>query len=537
MKEFISRKKVLFLTIISILVVITLLYSTYAINVFVSQTTPTTYDMALTFDLSSSVSSQMVVAAGKSKVFDITITNPYNDSVKYGVAYKMVSPTTLPSGLTIAQLDNSKNTVSGTVAKNSTATVSIIIENKSTSSTTVTFSVINGYKNGGDLIVPSGQTLVSGTYTPTAQTSDVTISKFTLPTSGGYTVTPTCTGATATFDYTTKKMKVSAVSSAAASCSPKVSTTTRTTLADYIISLVGTNTSVTSGAGTLAKITVDIDATTNGTKNSTMYRYKGLIPNNYISFNGELWRIIGVFDEVGHGVTGKNLVKIIRNESIGSYLWDEYESHVPSYPYSNVYQILNYAYYNHLDATNEIYCNSYYNTDTDTTIKGVCNFTRIGIQDEYKSMIENNAKWFIGEFESDGDETPEALYITEREIDYGYVQATYARTGSVKTAIGLMSPSDYAYAPSSAISNLFGAGSNSSGPPNVWIKRIPDEWLLGEGANTGDNTPLILNTSGKITTYVNDFVNAAVRPVLYLKGDIYRVSGSGTPASPYIITQ
>ena len=51
-------------------------------------------------------------------------------------------------------------------------------------------------------------------------------------------------------------------------------------------------------------------------------RYIGADPNNYVSFNGELWRIIGIFSEDTHGVTGEKLIKIIRNESIGNYSWD-----------------------------------------------------------------------------------------------------------------------------------------------------------------------------------------------------------------------
>ena len=48
----------------------------------------------------------------------------------------------------------------------------------------------------------------------------------------------------------------------------------------------------------------------------TGYRFEGRNPNNYVYFNNEFWRIIGVFDENSHGQTGKNLVKIIRNNSI-----------------------------------------------------------------------------------------------------------------------------------------------------------------------------------------------------------------------------
>ena len=52
-------------------------------------------------------------------------------------------------------------------------------------------------------------------------------------------------------------------------------------------------------------------------------RYVGANPNNYVSFNNELWRIIGVFNNIddGTGMTETRL-KIVRNESIGTYSWD-----------------------------------------------------------------------------------------------------------------------------------------------------------------------------------------------------------------------
>ena len=52
-------------------------------------------------------------------------------------------------------------------------------------------------------------------------------------------------------------------------------------------------------------------------------RYVGADPNNYVSFNNELWRIIGVFNNIddGTGMTETRL-KIVRNESIGTYSWD-----------------------------------------------------------------------------------------------------------------------------------------------------------------------------------------------------------------------
>ena len=77
---------------------------------------------------------------------------------------------------------------------------------------------------------------------------------------------------------------------------------------------------------------------------NTGYRYEGKDPNNYISFNGELWRIIGVFDDATHGVTGTNLVKIMRAEPIGSYVWDKNDTN--DWPNSSMYHLLNDYYYN-----------------------------------------------------------------------------------------------------------------------------------------------------------------------------------------------
>ena len=52
---------------------------------------------------------------------------------------------------------------------------------------------------------------------------------------------------------------------------------------------------------------------------TTDYRYIGANPNNYVKFNDELWRIIGVFDtDDGTGKLEKRL-KIIRNGSIGAF--------------------------------------------------------------------------------------------------------------------------------------------------------------------------------------------------------------------------
>ena len=47
--------------------------------------------------------------------------------------------------------------------------------------------------------------------------------------------------------------------------------------------------------------------------NGNELRYRGSNPKNYVMFNNELWRIIGIFD---------GNVKLIRNSALGTYSWD-----------------------------------------------------------------------------------------------------------------------------------------------------------------------------------------------------------------------
>ena len=57
-------------------------------------------------------------------------------------------------------------------------------------------------------------------------------------------------------------------------------------------------------------------------------RYVGSDPNNYVSFNNELWRIIGVFNNIDNGTgTKETRLKIVKNDplsdgTINAFIWD-----------------------------------------------------------------------------------------------------------------------------------------------------------------------------------------------------------------------
>ena len=159
-----SKKKIIILSVIVILIGIASILSTYALDITMTKGTSSNYDMSLTFDISGNVNKELSVEAGKTKTFDIVVNNPYTDTITYGLAYKMLNPTTKPDNLTIAVTNISENPYQGTIDANSKKVISLIIVNDSTSNIQVSLTVVNEYKNGGDLILPIGYTIISDIY-------------------------------------------------------------------------------------------------------------------------------------------------------------------------------------------------------------------------------------------------------------------------------------------------------------------------------------------------------------------------------------
>ena len=264
------------------------------------------------------------------------------------------------------------------------------------------------------------------------------------------------------------------------------------------------------------------DKTVVGTE-STGYRYEGKNPNNYIYFNNELWRIIGVFDASSHGKTGEYLTKIIRNDSLGGYAWDK--SNKNNWATSSLYNLLNTNYYNATDGTSGGNCYQY-----STTITGNCDYTETGLQSEYRSMVEN-VTWYLGGKDST-NYTAEAFYAGERDSTSIYSGNTATITGY----IGLMYASDYGYSVLSSscarTTNLGSYGTNACGGSS-WLKKETIEWTI-----THDSASSSYSFNFNSTAYLlNSSANAGftTHPVLYLNSNVQKISGSGTMTDPYKI--
>ena len=159
-----DKRKLIFTSLIVLALVVAALSISYALNIAVTEGTSSEYDLSYTFDISDNATWTINVPAGKTKVYDISVTNPYNDIIKYGVVYKLDNPTTMPSNSLVGVLNTAENPSQGNINANSTLEISVAIVNNSSSNMQVTLAIVNGYKNGGDLIIPSGYTLITEEY-------------------------------------------------------------------------------------------------------------------------------------------------------------------------------------------------------------------------------------------------------------------------------------------------------------------------------------------------------------------------------------
>ena len=252
-------------------------------------------------------------------------------------------------------------------------------------------------------------------------------------------------------------------------------------------------------------------------------RYEGKNPNNYVWFNNEYWRIIGVFDSSTHGQTGKNLVKIIRNDILSKLVW--HTSNANNWKVSSLNSLLNGAYYSAQDGTSSGYCYGY-----TTKATANCDYTKKGIQSGYREMIAK-VTWHLGGV-STASITAGKSYNEERGT------AVYGGNATTVTGyIGLMYPSDYGYSvlsSSCARTTNLGSYSSSTCAGTSWLYGKGYEWTLAPYSTVSVNV-YFLNSGGNLNYNYSYDNGHSIRPVLYLDTSVYKIDGEGTLDKPYII--
>ena len=267
-------------------------------------------------------------------------------------------------------------------------------------------------------------------------------------------------------------------------------------------------------------------------------RYIGANPNNYVYFNCsdysnqsdstcEKWRIIGVFKNITKSDGSKaDLVKIIRDDSLGSIAWNS--NNVNDWSTASLQTTLNGTYYNGTYATGALK------------------------NDATRNAIES-VVWNLGG--TDGNNFTSSSNGLASHF-YGYERGTTVYSGRPTTwtgKIGLMYPSDYGYATSGGSTTDRAAclakemynwdGSDVSDCKNndYLYKSGYLQWTLAP-LSSSPASAFYVYSAGSIGGYYRvdnlgidfDGLTSAVRPVAFLKSNISITNvGTGTSESPF----
>ena len=255
-------------------------------------------------------------------------------------------------------------------------------------------------------------------------------------------------------------------------------------------------------------------------------RYIGADPNNYVYFNCddytnpsnstcELWRIIGIFSEDTHGISGQKLVKIIRSDSLGNIAWDS--ANTNDWSTASLQTTLNGDYLN-----------------------GSGSYASSGIKnDATRNMIET-VTWKLG---------GTANYTSARNglasHFYGYERGTTVYSGRPTTwsgKVALMYPSDYGYATSGgSTSNReaclakelynWSSSSFSDCKNNDWLFDSSNQWTLTPSSSYSNNVFSVRNYGNLNEAFAS--AGRGARPSVYLKSNIAISGGTGNSTDPF----
>ena len=265
-------------------------------------------------------------------------------------------------------------------------------------------------------------------------------------------------------------------------------------------------------------------------------RYSGLGDRNYVLFNCntypntncETWRIIGGFD-------GK--VKLIRNESIGTYPWDNKDTTTGAeadygsndWTTARLMKLLNPGY------TKESVNNSlYYNSKGGQCYAGAnnaetpCDFTYTGIKNDTTRNMIADAKWsLLGWLDEGVNVYADQSYKLENTSGTVYTGNKTSWTGK----IALPYPSDYAYsAYLGKCTSTLGEYSNCSS----WMKTMFNSKTIALLTPIVSSS-FVFHVAGGCLDLGEPYaaLDSEIFPTLYLNANVSIKTGSGTLNSPY----
>ena len=266
-------------------------------------------------------------------------------------------------------------------------------------------------------------------------------------------------------------------------------------------------------------------------------RYSGSndVVKNYVEFgnDGELWRIIGIFDVFNVETNKKEkLIKLIRKNELGMYSWDSSDSSINEgkgineWSQAKLMKELNTEYID----TSKISGNTTWYNGLNNSKTGNYNYNN-NIKQIYMPYIAN-VRWNISSVNYNLGTL--ASYKQERATEtIKNPSDGVERTNTWDGKIALIHPSDYGFA--SSDENCKKNLNSSNCKNNNWLFNNKYQWTL---SRVFDQTSVFrISSSGELFTCAWDGYGTNgtynVYPVTYLKSNVNIISGTGTSSNPY----
>ena len=455
------KKKHLIIIGIIVLGTITILslYQTFALGGDITKDTSGYYNVTVTDGTTVNV------PAGSGKTVYYKLTNINKGVVQYGVGYS-------GTNITVKYYSDTQDPAAGTVDYGKSKFIKLYIENTGSASSTAELSTILGYEKGGDLIVPSGVTLVTKALTM----SDLITNLY------NKSIKTNVTNNSITYQYDTTHNLMKDVGDNIRYYGADPNNYIYFNCSDYI---------------------------------------------NQTSDTCEKWRIIGVFNDK---------VKLIRGSQIGRYSWDnknvstgaEDSNGKNDWSDARLMKLLNLGYESETTGGS-----LYYNAKSGNCYSGInnatitCNFTNTGIKNNITRNLISDTTYYLGGWDNNSVYANQ-IYEYERGIK------VYAgRPTEWKGKIALPYPSDYGYAADLEKCTMrLDSYNKSTCISNNWMKTIVNSgWLLTpRSAQSG----IAWDVYGEgFAIYQGTGYAYGVVPVLYLNSELSIKSGAGSNSDPY----
>ena len=276
-------------------------------------------------------------------------------------------------------------------------------------------------------------------------------------------------------------------------------------------------------------------------------RFISLNAKNYIRFNDELWRIVGIFDTEDESGNSARRLKIMRDESIGNYSWDG--SHPSNYGFgtnlwseSDLMQLLNPGYESETNGGSLYWNKSSGNCYVGQNSTISCDFTSTGLSNDAKQFIEE-VKWNVGMSRDPSTNVATLSYysnekqatwigkvglITYGDIYYSGDDYMPVSTGSPTRATCMAGTASLAMNCLATNSWLFSKLKNNE---NYWT-------ITGSNMDPPSYLVFVLGKSDSGGVYLNipsSYASYAVYPTVYLSTKTHVTGGTGTRKNPFTI--